>query len=146
MTPDLEQIKQRAEAATPGPWTSFDGRSHIIHEEDGFIAICQYRPLPNANAEFIAHAREDIPALLAVIDELTAQQICGVVCECGPNGEPLACGFKPDHTGKHAWATLPTWGDANALLESLVHRPRTAECRQGSLDALAAENDAEVES
>jgi hypothetical protein len=35
--------------------------------------------------------------------------ICGVVCNCGPNLEPLACGYKPGHVGPHAWATLPTF-------------------------------------
>jgi len=32
-----------------------------------------------------------------------------MVCECGPNREPLACGFKRGHDGAHAWATLPTF-------------------------------------
>lgn len=35
--------------------------------------------------------------------------ICGIICNCGPNGEPLACGYLPGHEGPHAWATLPTW-------------------------------------
>lgn len=37
--------------------------------------------------------------------------ICGVVCNCGPNGEPLACGFAPHDDGPHSWASLPTWTD-----------------------------------
>jgi len=36
-------------------------------------------------------------------------KICGVVCECGPEHEPLACGFPKGHAGPHAWASLPTW-------------------------------------
>lgn len=35
--------------------------------------------------------------------------ICGIVCECGPNGEPLACGWPEGHSGPHAWADLPTF-------------------------------------
>lgn len=35
--------------------------------------------------------------------------ICGVVSECGPNLEPLACGYPKGHDGAHAWATLPTF-------------------------------------
>jgi hypothetical protein len=35
--------------------------------------------------------------------------ICGVLCGCGPNGEPLACGYKPGHQSGHSWATLPTF-------------------------------------
>ncbi len=36
-------------------------------------------------------------------------KICGIICNCGPNGEPLACGYLPGHDGDHSWATLPTW-------------------------------------
>lgn len=69
----LDEIKARAEAATQGPWT-FDAnctlsseRSEILHAgETGFVA--------SANAEFIAHAREDIPALLAEIERLQARE------------------------------------------------------------------------
>jgi hypothetical protein len=35
--------------------------------------------------------------------------ICGMVCTCGPNLEPLACGYKHGHDGEHAWASLPTF-------------------------------------
>src|SRR5215510_520663 len=38
-----------------------------------------------------------------------APEICGVICNCGPNGEPIACGFLPDHEGAHSWATLLTF-------------------------------------
>lgn len=34
--------------------------------------------------------------------------ICGITCYCGPNGEPLACGYRAGHTGPHAWASLQT--------------------------------------
>jgi hypothetical protein len=40
------------------------------------------------------------------------QSLCGVVCAAGPNGEPLACAYLPNHHGAHSWATLPTWGRA----------------------------------
>lgn len=41
--------------------------------------------------------------------------ICGVVSESGPNGEPLACGHKWGHSGPHAWSSLPTftWGGSS---------------------------------
>jgi len=35
--------------------------------------------------------------------------VCGVVSMSGPNGEPLACGYWPDHDGAHSWSTLPTF-------------------------------------
>lgn len=37
------------------------------------------------------------------------QEICAVVCNCGPNQEPLACGYRRDHAGEHSWALLPTF-------------------------------------
>jgi hypothetical protein len=36
------------------------------------------------------------------------RKLCGVVCNAGPNGEPLACAYEPDHRGDHSWATLPS--------------------------------------
>lgn len=36
-------------------------------------------------------------------------QICGCVCTCGPNLEPLACAYLDEHDGPHSWATLPTF-------------------------------------
>ena len=48
-------------------------------------------------------------ALAAEADQAEPRPICGVVCTCGPNLEPLACGFKVGHSGAHAWATLPTF-------------------------------------
>jgi len=34
---------------------------------------------------------------------------CTVICNCGPNGEPLRCGYKPGHAGDHSWSSLPTF-------------------------------------
>lgn len=34
---------------------------------------------------------------------------CTVICNAGPNREPLRCGYKPGHKGEHSWATLPTF-------------------------------------
>lgn len=34
---------------------------------------------------------------------------CTVICNAGPNREPLRCGYKPSHKGEHSWATLPTF-------------------------------------
>lgn len=36
-------------------------------------------------------------------------RMCGTVCACGPNLEPLACGYPDEHDGPHSWATLPTF-------------------------------------
>lgn len=94
MTPDFEQIKQRAEAATPGPWKLWNGWGPLVGEDrmacerigpdpddhyegvgivpgEGAVDIYASR----ADFEFVAAARDDIPALLAVIDELTAKSV-----------------------------------------------------------------------
>ena len=73
---DLEGIKARVEAATPGPWTneSGDDRSwfsgewligDVRHSALGFAQDC-------ANGRFITHARQDIPALLTALARLQA--------------------------------------------------------------------------
>ena len=75
MALDLEAIKARAEATTPGPWDVM-GPAHHRH-----IAVVgrHYITTPNKGgrsahneqvAEFIAHARTDIPALVAEVERL----------------------------------------------------------------------------
>lgn len=63
-------------------------------------------------------------------------KMCGVVCNCGPNGEPLACAYKERHSGEHSWATLRTFplddtawfvpeGDRRC---GVIHRDARATC------------------
>lgn len=73
LTPEmLEAIRKRAEAAQEGPWLSLpeiNGEDFAIltGDRDDTVAFGVYEA---ANAEFIAHAREDIPALLAEVERL----------------------------------------------------------------------------
>jgi hypothetical protein len=67
--PDIEAIEAREQAATPGPWESSDprGRAHgyvfgLWSGYDGEVTI--------GDAVFIAHARTDVPALIAYAREL----------------------------------------------------------------------------
>jgi hypothetical protein len=80
---ELEAIRKRAEAATPGPW--LNTRWHVATEPDttgGYPpsqeSICEtfdgeYIENPNGlkDAEFIAHDRQDVPNLLAEIERLS---------------------------------------------------------------------------
>ncbi len=83
MRPDLDAIRARCDAATPGPWKPESEQGH----GRGVRAIASVAWCPVAcvvgtesqsigqrdasrNARFIAHARADIPALLAYIDML----------------------------------------------------------------------------
>lgn len=62
---ELQQIRERAEKATAGPW-EYDG-SDIMAPP--FLDIVDH-VYETADADFIAHAREDIPALMAEVERL----------------------------------------------------------------------------
>lgn len=76
----ISEIKAREQAATPGPWVSvFDLKGFTIYDMSGekgkIIAKlrnskCKYK---QPDAAFIAHARTDIPALLAEVERLTEE-------------------------------------------------------------------------
>lgn len=74
---DLDAIRQRAEAATPGPW-GYWGQGWIAPESDPQrdpVGVPQNLiPRHDADAEFIASARTDIPALLAKIEQLQVER------------------------------------------------------------------------
>ena len=65
MTDRIQEIRARCDTATPGPWEVVDGKSFGVQSENKNIAMC-FRP---ENEHFIAHAREDIPYLLAQLAE-----------------------------------------------------------------------------
>lgn len=62
----LAEIKAREQAATPGPWKV--GISAMITDGNGHALF--FGEGAKANAEFIAHARADIPALIAEVERL----------------------------------------------------------------------------
>ncbi len=75
---ELDEIRCRCGAATPGPWKAFvEGRDHesgssFIMTGEGAnrgedIELSGARP---ADYDFIAHARQDVPRLLAEIARL----------------------------------------------------------------------------
>lgn len=67
----LDEIRARADAATPGPWINDDDLS--ITGANG-TDVCIWWDLVSADdAEFIAAARTDVPALLAEIERLRAE-------------------------------------------------------------------------
>lgn len=125
---NTNEIKARAEAATPAPWEwnksrFYGGYSGITgkdnmevlfpnHCNDGDDGAAWFEDFPNdADRDFIAHAREDIPDLLAEIDRLQKEldaavgdiphdcQHCAYSnpdgsCTCLPDGDA----FSPDYT------------------------------------------------
>ena len=81
---DLEAIRKREQAATPGPWV-YDGMHYEIQtpqsEDQYWLIVSECRSAPDqkyqcdkfghqfdANYEFIAYARADISALLARVE------------------------------------------------------------------------------
>ena len=66
---ELREIEQRAEKATPGPWkveSSTEG-DWVLDNRDDVIAGTFVQ---EGDADFIAHAREDVPALIAEVRRL----------------------------------------------------------------------------
>jgi hypothetical protein len=69
MTIDIDAIRQRLAATSIGPWQAYpDGLVWPPRLGDPVSASTEL-----ADAEFIAHARQDIPALLAEIERLNQQ-------------------------------------------------------------------------
>jgi len=86
----LAAIEARAQAATEGPWKASDfghpGRDEpssiiihkgafnwrAIHDGEYVAAMTAWDSQEDADADFIAHARTDVPALLALVREQQA--------------------------------------------------------------------------
>lgn len=75
---ELEEIKSRCAAASPSPWVSYiEGRDHTSGSD--FIMVgsgtdrledIELIGATKADQDFIAHARQDIPRLIAEIERL----------------------------------------------------------------------------
>lgn len=70
---DLDAIQARADAATQGTWTPVAGSLSLfgINTPDEYVTLHD-NTLDPRNAEFIAHARTDISALVAEVRTLRA--------------------------------------------------------------------------
>src|SRR5262245_10223895 len=90
LTPEQrDEIRAREQDVSPGPWTVAERIDRlnggttlpILSGEMGHIAVIEYdsggfqwpHAQARADAEFIAHARQDVPDLLAEVDRLTAE-------------------------------------------------------------------------
>jgi predicted oxidoreductase len=84
---ELDAIERRAASASPGPWTSFiEGRDHLSgdtfiriggeHDDtpDMYVSISEAgqvsKNVPDSDLDFIAHARQDVPRLVAEVRRL----------------------------------------------------------------------------
>lgn len=81
MTLDIAAIKARADKATAGPWELSPhsiGKAGWISGEHGSytdIVITAGTDRALTNADFIAHARTDIPALIAALEASEAARV-----------------------------------------------------------------------
>lgn len=67
---ELTQMKERAEKATAGPWVTYY-ESLVKSKEGDKVVADTWRVVNGANdARFIAHAREDVPRLVAEVERL----------------------------------------------------------------------------
>lgn len=123
MTPErLEQIRQRAGQATPGPWTWewVDASMQYLHGPGGeFDHVLTVTPCESCRAhaeelakagkeicytghprdhEFIAHARQDIPDLLAEVARLSRE-----LEQAKAEREQLAAAILPDAEKRSQW-------------------------------------------
>lgn len=104
----LAEIKARERAATPGPWKV--GISAMITDGNGHALF--FGEGAKANAEFIAHARADIPALIAEVehshseiaykDEQITTLQKALELACNRNAEYAFCGGTDAMKVKHA--------------------------------------------
>ena len=80
-TEELAAMKARIAATTPGPWISyFEGRDHMSGDsfiqtatQDIYISAEDYAGGGGhfcADQDFVAHARQDMPRLIAEIERL----------------------------------------------------------------------------
>lgn len=96
----LRTIKERVEAATPGPWRKrLPGWLGPDRHKYGCVffgpspdEMYTTSPLTPTDAVFIAHARTDIPALLRVAEAAAeAELFCSDLCPAHYD-EPCTCG------------------------------------------------------
>ena len=66
--PDVAGIEARVKAAFHGPWEDLAGKPR----PEGWEPAPTFREAEN---EFLVHARQDIPALIAYIEALEARQV-----------------------------------------------------------------------
>jgi hypothetical protein len=125
---DLDPIKQRAAAATPGPWTvdkdpDIEETLAIAHPEthakdrmmrfySDFVAVGlgDVQKGETADADFIAQARADVPALVAEVESLRERL------------KAITTGW-PDPDDDEAWIQADEEGD---IIEGLRYCLRRA--------------------
>ena len=92
---DLRSIRERAARATPGPWCVAGSPRDFVIAKHGGSERCSDNPVVWADddclsgspvdAEFIAHARADVPRLADEVDRLRQMVRRVLVWQLGPS-------------------------------------------------------------
>lgn len=131
MAIDLKGIRERVSAATPGPWTPVsEAYRNVVGDEcTGIMRVVGPGEYPhadvivdvegsggasNADLEFIASARQDVPALLDLVDELTGALLASEWVE------RVSSGF--------AWHECPACHEHHRQHVKTPERPHDPEC------------------
>lgn len=110
---DLDAIGARAEAAAPGPWVVFGDASVVApgpgYGDDDLLHIYDEGGHGSDEATFIAHARTDVPALVAEVRRLRAlvADQCPSRTTAYGSQEVLRCVLPVGHEGMHSADPLP---------------------------------------
>lgn len=140
---DLDAIRERAEAATEGPWSAANEHGLLGPEAQPAWCVSQMRPgwesmSPtkgyvtdiaetfsddpdrDPDAEFIAHARTDVPALIAEVERLRkieagVEALADEWSKPSPyDGHGMRAPIDPDHAARRLLALLtPTEGETD---------------------------------
>jgi hypothetical protein len=97
----IDAIEARANAATPGPWWAEEHRHTITGDAEWVVWMREDKMSDNTilgeeDAEFIAHAREDVPKLIAEVRRLQAKiggmiRLMSCVCEVAEPPDGCEC-------------------------------------------------------
>jgi hypothetical protein len=121
---DLAEVKARADAASPGPWypeTDPDASPGVWTDRGAELGFDTNRA---EDAEFIAHARTDVPALLARIAELEAERDAGFLELAGYLADAERRGYERAVARLRDNAAVNAYLDANDWPETRIVPPR----------------------
>lgn len=134
---ELAAIEARANAATPGPWNwdvyqndNFDGKNPLelwaphalsmsaTQDASISIGVTTQQEVDDADVEFIAHARQDVPALIAEVRRLRMEVaiLSPPLKAEAPSGHVvIVCGGRGYTDVNHVYTELDAYHAANKI-------------------------------
>lgn len=116
---NLDAIRDRATAATPGPWVTGDRIGleswQAVLSPTGRMVGLDWDQSGKADAAFIASAREDVPTLLAEVDRLRARVAALEERQPAPVHVTTPEGITPCGEGHHDVTTTARIAEATCL-------------------------------